>query len=161
MDATAWVAVAGLVTTLLAAVLTEKLRQDATRRDRLFAERLEVYADLLQAAGRVSDNAQTWSSVPLADLRETPDDFLDRMLARLSVVASEEVYDLFGTWKTDVNAFNRLLWDARMAHRAAEHTDSPETPRTILSRLRAGEKADAVTAGFVELRRLIRREMGR
>lgn len=80
---------------------------------------------------------------------------------RLSVVASEEVYDLFGAWKADVNAFNRLLWDARIAHRAAEHTDSPETPRTILSRLRAGEKADAVTAGFVELRGLIRREMGR
>jgi hypothetical protein len=57
-------------------VISERMRRRGAREDRLFETRLTVYADLLKAAAQITDNALTWSAIPLADLDEPDDAFL-------------------------------------------------------------------------------------
>ncbi len=93
MDATAWVAVAGIIGTFASGIagpaLIERMRRESTRIEQVRAQRLAVYADLLKVTARLADNALTWSAIPPADLKETDSDELDAVISRARVVASE------------------------------------------------------------------------
>lgn len=97
VNTTAWVAIAGiadtLVGTLLAPVLTERMRRKSTRAEQLRGERLKVYADLLRVTARVADNEMEWSLATACGLEETDDDELDQVISQARVVASKNVYE--------------------------------------------------------------------
>src|SRR3954451_3548601 len=61
MDATAWVALAGIAGTLFGTLssplLAERMRRESVRREALLNQRLSMYADLLRVTARVADNA--------------------------------------------------------------------------------------------------------
>lgn len=67
MNATAWIAIAGIVATLLAGLLSPVLA--------------DLYADLLGVTARFADNATTWSVAPRAALKEIDDQELDRIVS--------------------------------------------------------------------------------
>lgn len=74
MNSTTIVAVAGIAGTLLAPVIASRIQRGLIKVDRITDRRIDAYADLLEVAGHIRENAQTWSSIPLADLPEPPTD---------------------------------------------------------------------------------------
>jgi hypothetical protein len=73
---------ATLVGTLVAPIVAGRLQRAALRADRILDRRLDVYVDLLETAGHLHDNAQTWSAIPLADLQEPPTERIRALDAR-------------------------------------------------------------------------------
>lgn len=165
MDATAWVGIAGLVTTLAAALvapwLAERMRRESARREQIIAARLDIYADLLRVTARLADNAMTWSALPLADLKETDNDELDRVVARLRVVASHDVHTCLDQVSRLAGQFNRRLYEAKIEHQAVRDEGNVDNTTTILHRVGLGEIADSLRAAHKELEAVIRKEIGR
>ncbi len=116
MDATAWVAIAGIAGTLLAPLLTEKMRRKSVRDEHLIVNRLDVYADLLRVITRFVDNASMRASFPLAEVAEYDDEELNRIVAKARIAASDEVTSLVQQFMTLANNFNRTLVVDVMAH---------------------------------------------
>jgi len=84
MDSTVVVAIAGtLAAAVLAPFVTGRMSRKSARLDRLTTERIGAYADLLRATARLADNAMTWASLPLADLQETDDAEMNRIISRV------------------------------------------------------------------------------
>ncbi|WP_053204720.1 hypothetical protein [Jiangella muralis] len=63
MNATAWVAIAGIAGTLIAPVLAERMRRKSARQEALMGHQLVAYADLLRATARLAGNATTWAAL--------------------------------------------------------------------------------------------------
>jgi len=163
VDATAWVAVAGIAGTLLGAllapVLTERMRRKGVRQEQLMGQCLDVYADLLRATARLADNAMTWSAIPLADLKETDDDELDRLMGRVRVVASEQVHDRFKALTKQLHEFNRLLLEARPHHQRVRDAGEVDDTTSIKQRTTLGGVADKIVESHKQLEKAIRDEM--
>lgn len=159
MDTTAWVAIAGIAGTFLAPLATERMRRKSARTDRLLTERIRLYADLLRVTARASDNAMMWSSIPLADLQETDEDELDRILSLARVVASKKVYThLTGLWR-QASDFNRQLTWARMHHQRVRDQGEVDDVQAIRERMSLGAVAGKLRESFKQLEAVIRSEM--
>lgn len=160
MNETLWIAVAGIAGTLAAPLLAERLRHRTLRADRLHAARVETYADLLEAAARVTENARTWAAVPLADLNEHASADLDRMLARVRVISSKRVYDEFTGWRMFVARFHQELFQARVVHHRVQEAGEQDRGETIAARLELADLSAALIEKFQVLESAIRAEIG-
>jgi hypothetical protein len=163
MDATAWVALAGIAGTLLGTLssplLAERMRRESVRREALLNRRLSMYADLLRATARVADNAMAWSSIPLADLKETDDEDLNRIVSLARVVASDQVYAHLTELSDAAQEFNRLLFSARVYHARLQDEGHVDDSRSIEQRMALGSVADKLQASYKEMERSIRSEV--
>ena len=72
MDATAWVAIAGILGTLLSPIVAERMRRRSERQMRLHDERVTTYGELLAAVSQLTENAMTRAAIPLADNLRSP-----------------------------------------------------------------------------------------
>jgi hypothetical protein len=163
-DPTVIVAIAGIAGTVLAAVLSPfvsaRMSRKSARLDRLTTERIVTYADLLRATARLADNAMNWSSIPLADFKETDDEEMSRIIARARVVASKHVYERLRTLTADVHEFNRKLYMARLYHRRIEDSDSAELHgEAAQQRMELGGIADRIVAMHKDLESTVRKEL--
>jgi hypothetical protein len=163
MDTTARVAIAGiaatLLGTLLAPVLAGRTHRKSVRAEQLRAERLKVYADLLRVTARVADNAMTWSAIPLAELKETGDDELDRVVSQARVVASKKVYACLGELMRLASEFNRQHFEARIYHQRVHDEGHADDENSIKQRMSLGEIADKMVQSYKQIEAAIRDEM--
>lgn len=165
MDATGWVSIAGLITTLTAALvapwLAERMRRESTRRELIVAARLDTYVDLLRVTARLAGNAGTWSALPLADLSEINTDELDRIVARIRVVASQNVYTCLDHIRHLSAQFNGRLYEAKVHHQAIRSEGNADDSTAIQQRMGLAKTADSLGAAHKELESLIRKEIAR
>lgn len=161
MDATAWVAIAGIGGTLLAPTLTEWMHRKSDRIEQLRTNRLAVYADLLRVTARVADNAMTWSAIPLADLKESDSDELDRLVSQSRVIASDDVYRCFNEFSRQAGEFNRRLFRAKLHHQRVRNAGEIDDTETIRQRMSLGSVADRMTESYKQIEAVIRCEMKR
>jgi hypothetical protein len=155
------IAVAGIVGTLSAPVITELVKRRSAREDRQHDRRLAIYADLLHATAKTADNAQNWASVPLAELDQHDDEFLNRMLAQVRVVASAQVRDETLAFQHLAVAFHRGLDEARLLHKRILDAGDGDTGEAIQSRVRLGKLAAELFEQFKQLEEAVRRETAR
>lgn len=161
MDATAWVAVAGIVGTLLGPLVLERMRRESTRREHLTRLRAEVYADLLLITAIVADNAVTWSAVPRAELTETPDEELNRVMARVRTLGSDRIYPLVELFTNTAHEFNRRLFRSRLEHERADRAQVHEDQQTMVARMSTGEIADELRRQYKPLLDEVRAEVAK
>lgn len=166
MDATG-IAVAGiagtLLGTLLAPLLAERMRRRSVRAERVHAQRLETYADLLRVTARMSDNAMTWSCAPIADREEPTSHELDHVMAQARMVSSSEVDRLTSEFGKAAHRFMALLLPAREDHRRRpddEPVDRLRPMRLVQQRTQLGAVADEMRALFEQLVTAVRRDIG-
>lgn len=159
MDATAWVAIAGIAGTVLAPLVLERMRRESARREHLLRHRLDVYAGLLEVTARLADNAMEWSSIPLAQLKETDEEKLDTLMARVHVLGSPEVFALVKATRKATGEFNRRLMFARLHAARVEDEGQVDDAKSMGSRMSAGEMADAIRGLHLRLESTIRAEL--
>jgi hypothetical protein len=159
VNATVWVAVAGILGTLLAPLLAERVRRNSTRAEQLRAERLRVYADLLRVTAVLADNASTWSAIPLADLKETDDEELDRVFSEARVVASKPVYERLRELSRLATEFNRQLFWAKVQHQKVRDKDQVDDAESIVQRMSLGDVAGKMVRAHKQIEAAIRKEM--
>lgn len=153
------IAVAGIAGTVLAPIITERMRREGVRQERLLTEGLEVYADLLRVTARLADNAMNWAAMPTAELEETDDAELDRTVSRVRVVASDEVLGWFLRLRKQVGEFNRLLvGEAQPHHRRVHQQGQADDDGTIRQRMALGELAEAIAESRRQIEAAIRNE---
>lgn len=138
-----WIAIAGIIGTLLAPLLHEVVRRRSVRDHEVLVRRMDTYADLLQATARFADNAQTWSAIPLADLEETEDEKLNRLLSEVRVHGSKAVYASTKRLSSALQEFNRRLWHARAQEVRMREAQEVDDVGSIRARMDAGKIADA------------------
>jgi len=155
------IAVAGIIGTLSSPMLAERMKRRSARGDRQHDRRLTLYADLMQATAKIADNARSWSAMPLAELDEPEDSFLDRMFAQVRVVASDQVRDQTLRFQGSAGAFNRRLLNVRALHRRVYEAGDGDSGEAIQSRFQLGGLADEVVDDFKRLESTVRREMAR
>ncbi|MFM9368146.1 hypothetical protein [Streptomyces sp. Da 82-17] len=161
MDATAWVGIVGiagtLLGTLLAPIAAERMRRKSVRAEQLVV----IYADLLRATARFADNARDSSTHPLAELKETEDEELDRLMSQVRVVASDSVHERINRLSSTIHEFNRLLvLEARPHHqRLREDGQAVDDEKSIQQRMSLSDIADRVVQAHKELESVIRAEM--
>lgn len=119
--------------------LAERIRRESVRKEQIIAARLDIYADLLIVTARLADNAMTWSALPFADLKETDNDELDRVVARLRVVASQDVHTRLDQVSRLAGPFNRRLYEAKVEHQAVRAEGNVDDTTTILQRVGLGK----------------------
>ena len=152
--------VLGGALSIVGGVVAERIRHRASRREHLLTVRLEVYADLLEVAARVTENVRIWASLPEADLEEHDDAFLNRMLARVRAHASDDVRELALAWKGRVEDFHRERYRARLALARAHESGAADTQEAIQARMVLAGIADEIRAGFDRLEAAVRRDTG-
>ena len=165
LDATTVVAIAGiggtLLGTLLSPVLAEKMRRSGARQEQLRAARLELYAELLEVTARLADNAMTWSALPRADLKETQNARLDRIIARVRTLGSDEVRNHVAELSRTAQEFNRRLYGARDLERIAESEGAVDSAAGIQARMQLGGLADRLRDLHHTLEEDVRRDVNR
>ncbi|NKZ84748.1 hypothetical protein GS982_21480, partial [Rhodococcus hoagii] len=163
VDATAWVAVAGIIGTFASGIagpaLIERMRRESTRIEQVRAQRLAVYADLLKVTARLADNALTWSAIPPADLKETDSDELDAVISRARVVASENVYEHLGDLARQVQQFYVGLDEARTSQRRLAREGKVDDDTAIRQRMSLGGIADQILVAHKRITDAVRNEM--
>lgn len=161
MNATAWVAIAGIAATLLAGLLSPVLAERMRRKSALLERLSGLYADLLGATACFADNAMNWSATPLADLKETDDQELDRIVNHVRVVGSRKVYQRFEEAKTQIHKFNRLLSHAQDYHNQLRQEGDVDDQTSIQQRMALASVAEEIVKAHKELESIIRKEIGR
>jgi hypothetical protein len=152
--------VAGIVGTLTAPLVAGRVQRKAAKEDRVYAERIAVYVELLEVSGQVADNFMTWSAIPLADLPEPETERMRAMYARVRVVGSDPVYRAMKEVSDLTSQFVRDLLPARGLHaRVREDGTAVDTPETIKARMDLGKIADATTKAVMALEAAVRKEM--
>lgn len=164
MDAAVWLGIAGIAGTLLAPILSERMRRRSVRDEQLSAQRLVVYADLLRISARFVDNTQARAEFPLEELAETAPEELDRVFSQVRVIASPRVHKHVRDLEGAVHAFNRLLADARLHHRrlreAADRGEgSGQDSKAVTQRISLGDAAEAVRDAYRRLEEAMRQEV--
>ena len=155
------IAVAGIVGTLLAPIVTEQVKRRSAREDRQHDRRLAVYADLLHVTAKTADNAQNWASTPLAELDEHEDEFLNRMLAQVRVVASTQVRDQTLAFQSAALVFYRRLSEAKLLHRRVQQVGDGDSVEASQTRMHLAGLADELVELFKQLEDVVRRETAR
>lgn len=152
--------VAGIAGTLTAPLVAGRVQRKAAKEDRVYAERIAVYVELLEVAGQLADNALTLSSIPLAELPEPADERMRAMFARLRVVGSDGVYKAAKEAADLSSRFYRdLVMSAAPAHRRVLQEGVVDTQETIKARMGLGGVADKMQQAVVALEAAIRSEM--
>jgi hypothetical protein len=160
------IAIAGLITTLLAGmvgpIIVERMRRKSDRQTRLHDERVAAYGELLAAVSQLTENASTRASIPLADNLPEPDDAVfRRLLGRVRVVAGEDVrrtidrlQELFARYYAD-------LYLAQHYHRLLERPEGGgDEGKAISQRLALGGIADELRDARKQLEDAIRKDLG-
>lgn len=150
---------ATLLGTLLAPLVTGRLQRAALKADRILDRRLDAYVDLLETAGHLYENAQTWSAIPLADLQEPPTERIRGIDARIRVVGSDEVREAMLHVSRLLSRFSRELFPARLRHERNRRENQADTAEAIAARMGLGDIADEMTGALEELEARIRTEM--
>ena len=157
------VAIVGVVGTLLGAVAGAVLAPWASgraeRRLRILDRRLDTYADLLEVAGHMRDNAQTLASAPLANLPDPPVDRVRSLDARIRVVGSDRVREATDRVAILSTRFHSELFLARPRETRIIDSGEVDTSETIKARMGLGRIADEMTEAIKELESRIRSEM--
>lgn len=170
MDATAWVAVAGIAGTVMAPLVLERMRRESVRREHLLTHRTDAYADLLRVTAKLVDNATEWAYTPTVELTQTDDEELNSIIARVRVVGSPRVYDTLKDFESETHKFNRMfeLVDAaapreRMAavlSRIIEGDTRPGDDWWKEHQKAMSQAADAMRRSHLKLLELVRTEVG-
>ena len=170
MDATAWVAIVGIVATLigtlagtvLTPVSTEIVRRRSVRKERMLALRLEAYADLLRVGARFVNNAITVASLHDGDIREPDDDELNRLTGQVKLVASDDVAEHFKAFSEQVGRFQADVFMAKLNHKAIAlrnpEDDLVEGVKSV-HRVALRRKTDAIRGTYRELEAAIRKDV--
>jgi hypothetical protein len=165
VDATAVIAVAGiagtLLGTLLSPVVAERMRRSGARQEQLRAARMELYAELLEVTARLADNAMTWAALPRAELQETEDARLDRILARVRTLASKDVRNHMAEISTVMHDFNRQLFAARDLERMAEKAGGTDSVPALQARSKLASLAERARGLHLQLEKDVRRDVNR
>jgi len=151
--------VAGIGGTLFAPLATERMRRKSVRTEQLSAQRLAVYADLLRATALVVENAMTWSALPLADLKETNEDELNRLVSQTRVVASKKVYNTCKQLLGHAATFNRELSEAKSYHRRIHDSGQVDDARSLRQRMSLASIATSLRESEKRLEDAARRDM--
>ena len=123
------------------------------------AQRLIVYGDLLRVTAKLVDNAMTWSSIPLADLKETDNDELDRVISQARVVASDAVYKHLDELGRSAGDFNRSLFAAKLHHGNVRRQGEVDDGPAIRQRMALGATADKMKLSYQSILASVRAEM--
>lgn len=108
----------------------------------------------------MSDNAQTWASIPLANLPDPPVDRVRSMDARVRVVGSDRVREATHRVAILSTRFHSDLCRARPGDARVKNSgDTTDTSETIKARMDLGAIADEMTEAIKELESRIRSEM--
>lgn len=109
MDATAWVAIAGiagtLVGTLAGPAIGERMRRRSVRNEQLLVQRLDAYGELIRFTGRLVTDAKIRLGSPAFQHREVAGDELDRTQGRVRVIATKHVLDLLDKFVTAADRY--------------------------------------------------------
>lgn len=151
------IAIAGIVGTLSAPIIAESVKRRSARQDRQYDRRLTVYADLLQATAKTADNARNWASVPLAELDQHDDEFLDRILTQVRVVANAEVRDQTLAFQRAASVFHRRLSEAQLIHRRVQDGGG-DSGEAIKARVQLAKLAYELVEIFRRLEEAVRKE---
>lgn len=157
------IAIVGVVGTLLGAivgaVLAPWVSGRVERQHRILDRRLDAYADLLEVAGHMRDNAQTWASIPLATLEDPSADRVRSMDALIRVVGSDPVREATERVATLTTRFHTDLFLARPREARVHDSGEIDTPETMRARMDLGRVADELSEAIQELESRIRNEM--
>lgn len=157
------VALLGVVATLLGAivgaVIAPWVSSRMERRNRILDRRLDAYADLLEVAGVIHHNAQTWSSIPLANPEEPPTDRIRSMDARIRVVGSDSVREATERMARLATRFQADLFRARLREARVQDGGEEDASETLRARMQLGAIADEMSEAVKELESRIRLEM--
>ena len=109
MDATAWVAIAGiagtLVGTLAGPAIGERMRRRSIRNEQLLVQRLDAYGELIRFTARMVTDAKIRLLSPEFRHRELAGDELDRTQGRVRVIATKHVLDLLDKFVTAADRY--------------------------------------------------------
>ena len=168
MDATAWVAIAGIIGTLAGALFApfagEIARRKSARKERLLDQRLEAYADVLRVGHRFVHNAIALAALhDVTTIKEPDDDSMNHLVGHVKLVASKDVAKHFKTFTEQVGRFHVAVLMAKINHRAiasrnAEDNSALEGKRSV-DRVDLGRKVDAIRTTYDELEAAIRRDV--
>ncbi len=159
MDATAWVAIAGIAGTFAAPLVSERMRRKSVHAEQLLAQRLVVYADLLRAFAHFTDNAAEWSSIPLADLEELESGELDRLMSQMRVVATKKVFDCANVFSKTAEEFSRSLFTTRLHLQAIRNQGIVDNQESIQQRMALAAMSGKLRETYRKLLAVIRKEM--
>lgn len=161
MDETAWVAIAGILGTLLAPIVGERMRHKSERQMRLHDERVSTYGELLAAVSRLVENAVTRATFPLADdLSETDVEAFRRLVGRVSVVAGEDVRREIDRLTESFARHYTALYPAQAHHRYLEREAKVDDEKAIEQRMALADIADELRTIRDDLERAIRKDIG-
>jgi hypothetical protein len=149
------VGLAGIGGTLLAPWVAGRVQ----RRASVHAERIAVYSELMDVAGRLADNAQSWAALPLSDRPEPSDEQVRTLYARVRVVGSDAVLRAAKEVSGLSFDFVRELVPAQMRHASDREDGSVDSGEGIKMRLALGRIADDLQAAVTRLESAIRSEM--
>ena len=144
----------------MAPLLSERMRRRSAHLDRLLGERVVAYADLLSASARLAESAMTWAAIPLADLQETYDDAeLRRIISRVRVVASKDIYTHLDELSHHAHRFYLMLHEARVQHQKVRDQGDVDTAQTIQQRSNLGGVAVEMATAHKQIEAAIRKEL--
>lgn len=160
MDATAWVAIAGIAGTLCAALGTEYLRAEHVRKELLLTARIAVYGQFMAATARIVDNAFTLASMPGASLEETAASELDRIVGEVKVVGGKDVRAAFVDFHKHVVALYPKADAARTEQLRMDRMGYGDSANSIYRRLDLNKLAETIKADHSRLEAAIHKELG-
>lgn len=140
-------------------MISEWMRRKTTRLDRLHEQRLSTYANALKATARFADNAREWSATPLAELKETDDEELNRIVSQLRVVGSKKVYNQFNELAQQLHLFNRTLFWTQEHHVSLRASEVVDDQTSIQQRMKLADIADQVVKHHKKIEEIVRDEM--
>lgn len=164
MDATGWVAVAGIAGTLIAAVLAplaaEHLRAKHAREEQLRTARLAVYGQFLAATARIVSNAHITASAPDTPVEETDATELDRLVAEIRVLGGTEVRAAFNDFQKRVVALHPQADQARKLQRRTESLGNPDSAEAMIQRATLASLANQIKVDESRLVAALHRDLG-
>lgn len=162
MSETVVVAIVGIVGTLLAPVIAEGMRRNSAHITRMTDERIVAYTELLRATAQLADNAKTWTVSPSAELQETDDAELDRVISHVRVVASDGVHALLDELWTVTHLLRRHLHITRLFEaQIDENTHAEVRSQADDARASLAEATDGLSDVHRRLESAIRNELRR
>ena len=147
MDATAWVAIAGIAGTLIAPVVGELARRKSTRKQQLNDRRLEAYADLLSVGVWFVDYTRNVASMPGADLPKPDANELNRLDGQIRLVAGKSVRNHSKTFTEQLAKFSAAQFKAEFYRKAISNSSDSvaDDAQAIEQRMELGRMADEIS----------------
>ena len=164
MDATAWVAIAGIAGTLIAAVLSplvaEHYRAKHAGEEQLRTARIAVYGQFLAATARIVSNAYIAASAPNTSVEETDAADLDRLVGEIRVLGGTEVRAAFNDFQKNVAALRPQIDQARILQRRNAGMGNADSFEGIRQRVTLASLANQIKADESRLVAALHRDLG-